>query len=54
MAELKKIININQENIVVLESETSKGEVKVSAILATYRLPANEDEKYITNNQEVQ
>ena len=53
MAELKKIININQESIVVLESETSKGEVKVSATLATYRLPANEDEKYITNNQEL-
>ncbi len=53
MAELKKIININQESIVVLESETSRGEVKVSATIATYRLPANEDEKYITNNQEL-
>jgi Tfp pilus assembly protein PilO len=52
MAELKKIININEEQIIVLESETAKGEVKVSATLATYRLPANDAEKYI-NSEEV-
>jgi Tfp pilus assembly protein PilO len=54
MAELKKIININEEQIVVLESETAKGEVKVSATLATYRLPANDDEKYINLEDGIQ
>lgn len=54
MAELKKIININEEQIIVLESEAAKGEVKVSAILATYRLPANDAEKYIKSEEEMQ
>jgi Tfp pilus assembly protein PilO len=49
MAELKKIINIDVEKIIVLESKTKKGEVKVSATLATYRLPANESEKTINS-----
>jgi Tfp pilus assembly protein PilO len=47
MAELKKIINIDVEEIIVLESKTKKGEVKVSTTLSTYRLPANESEKTI-------
>ncbi|HIL03010.1 MAG TPA: hypothetical protein EYG05_00885 [Candidatus Thioglobus autotrophicus] len=46
LAKLKKIININEEKIVVLESKTKKGEVKVRAILAIYRMPSNESEKY--------
>ena len=54
MAELKKIININEEQIIVLESEIAKGEVKVSATLATYRLPANDAEKYINSKEGVQ
>jgi len=54
MADLKKIININEEQIIVLESETAKGEVKVSATLATYRLPANETEKYINSEEVIQ
>ena len=54
MADLKKIININDEQIVVLESETAKGEVKVSATLATYRLPANESEEYINSEEGLQ
>ena len=52
LAQLKKIINIDQEKIIVLQSETKKGEVKVTTILAIYRLPANESEKYI-NSEEV-
>ena len=52
LAQLKKIINIEQEKIIVLQSETKKGEVKVTAILAIYRLPANESEKYV-NSEEV-
>ncbi len=49
MAELKKIINIDVEEIIVLESKTKKGEVKVSTTLSTYRLPANESEKTINS-----
>jgi Tfp pilus assembly protein PilO len=52
LAKLEKIININQEKIIVLQSETKKGQVKVSTILAIYRLPANESEKFVTNSQE--
>jgi len=52
LAQLKKIINIEQEKIIVLQSETKKGEVKVTAVLAIYRLPANESEKYV-NSEEV-
>ena len=52
LAKLKKIININEEKIVVLKSETKKGQVKVKTILAIYRLPANESEKYATQTQQ--
>ena len=51
LAKLKKIININRESIVVLESETRRGDVKVSSTIATYRLPANESEKCIQSEQ---
>ena len=51
LAELKKIINIMKESIVVLESETRRGDVKVSSSIATYRLPANESEKCIQSEQ---
>jgi len=47
LAELKKIINIMRESVVVLESETRRGDVKVSSSMATYRLPADESEKCI-------
>ncbi len=52
LAKLKKIININQEKIIVLESKTKKGEVKIETVLAIYRLPANDSEKYVINNQQ--
>jgi len=51
LAKLKKIINIMKESIVVLESETRRGDVKVSSSIATYRLPANESEKCIQSEQ---
>jgi Tfp pilus assembly protein PilO len=51
LAKLEKIININRESIVVLESETRRGDVKVSSSIATYRLPANESEKCIQSEQ---
>jgi Tfp pilus assembly protein PilO len=52
LAKLDKIININQENIVLLESKTKAGEVKAETLLAIYRLPVNESEKYIKEDQE--
>ena len=51
LAELKKIINIKRESVVVLESETRRGDVKVSSSIATYRLPSNESEKCIQSEQ---
>ena len=51
LAELKKIININKEIITVLQKEDSRGEVSVEAVLATYRLPANDSEKYISSDE---
>jgi len=51
LAELKKIINIMRESVVVLESETRRGDVKVSSSIATYRLPADESEKCIQSEQ---
>jgi len=50
LAELKKIINLKNESIVVLESETSRGEVRVTSSIATYRFPADDSEKYINPN----
>jgi len=45
LAQLTKILNINKESIVVPGGAESKGgEVKVSSIIATYRLPKNETE----------
>lgn len=52
LAKLKKNININQEKIVVLQSETKKGEVKVETVLAIYRLPANKSEEYAEDNEQ--
>jgi Tfp pilus assembly protein PilO len=52
LAKLKKIINIMSESIVVLESETRRGDVKVTSSIATYRLPANESEKCIQTDQD--
>ena len=50
LAELKKIINLKNESIVVLESETRRGEVRVTSSIATYRFPADDSEKYINPN----
>ena len=49
LAQLKKIININSESIVVLESGESKGGVKVTSSISTYRLPKDESEQCIAN-----
>ena len=51
LAQLKKIININSESIVVLESGESKGAVKVTSSISTYRLPKDESEQCIANQE---
>ena len=51
LAQLKKIININSESIVVLESDESKGGVKVTSSISTYRLPKDESEQCIANTE---
>jgi len=53
LAQLKKRININQEKIIVLESETKQGEVKVTAVLAIYRLPEKSEEYVKSGDEEV-
>jgi len=50
LAQLKKIININKESIVVPGSESKGGDVQVSMLIATYRLPKNEAEKCVDPN----
>ena len=47
LAQLTKIININTESIVVLESKGGSGGVKVTSAISTYRLPKDESEKCI-------
>ena len=47
LAQLKKIININNESIIVLDSEGNAGSVRVTSSISTYRLPKNEAEQCI-------
>ena len=53
LAELKKIININNETITVPESGSNGGDVKVRSSIATYRLPKNESEECADPNMEL-
>jgi Tfp pilus assembly protein PilO len=50
LSQLKKIININKESIVVPGSASKGGEVKVAMSIATYRLPKNEAEVCVDPN----
>ena len=50
LAQLKKIININKESIVVPGSESKGGDVQIKMLIATYRLPKNETEKCVDPN----
>lgn len=53
LAKMKKIINIDKEVITVLDSEKQRGNVKVSATLSTYRLPANDEERYVREDDQL-
>ncbi len=48
LAKLEKIIIIEQENIKLVKSEKEKGRVEVVIVLAAFRWPLNEKEKYAT------
>ena len=52
LSELKKIINLKTESVIVLESETRRGEVRVISSIATYRFPIDDAETYIDPNEE--
>ncbi|MDA8942174.1 type 4a pilus biogenesis protein PilO [bacterium] len=57
LAQLEKIINIDKEAIVVLrvdseDSAAKAGDVKVTSVIATYRLPKNEEEKCANPDQQ--
>jgi len=57
LAQLEKIINIDQESIVVIrvdseDSQARAGDVKVTSVIATYRLPKNEEEKCADPDQQ--
>jgi hypothetical protein len=53
LAELKKIINITKEKIIVLQSENKKGEVKVETVFSIYRIPVTELDKYAIPQEEM-
>ena len=53
IAQLKKIININNETITVPESGSNGGDVKVRSSIATYRLPKNDAEKCLDPNMDL-
>ena len=52
LSELKKIINLKTESVIVLESEAREGEVRVISSIATYRFPIDDAEMYIDPNEE--
>jgi len=52
LAKMKKTINIDKEVITVLESKKQRGNVKVSATFSTYRLPANDEERYLRKDDQ--
>ena len=54
LSQLKKIININNESIVVPGEGSSVGNVKVSSKIATYRLPKNEAEECANPDAEIE
>ena len=54
LSQLKKIININNESIVVPGEGASVGNVKVSSKIATYRLPKNEAEECANPDAEIE
>lgn len=40
LAEMKKMVNIDEEKVVVLDEQDLPGKIKVSATLSTYRMPS--------------
>ena len=51
LSELKKLLIVIQEDIVVLKSERRKGDIKATLVLRTYQMPENESERYIKSEE---
>jgi Tfp pilus assembly protein PilO len=51
ISELKKLIIVIQEDIIVLKSENRKGDVKATLVIRTYQMPESESERYIKSEE---
>jgi Tfp pilus assembly protein PilO len=51
ISELKKLLIVIQEDIIVLKSENRKGDVKATLIIRTYQMPESESERYIKSEE---
>jgi hypothetical protein len=49
---MDKIIIIESEHIKLVKSEKEKGRVTVSLVLAAFRWPANDNEKYVEEDND--
>jgi len=52
LAKMDKIIVIESEHIKLVKSEKEKGRVAVNLVLAAFRWPANDNEKYVTEDND--
>ncbi|HIF59026.1 MAG TPA: hypothetical protein EYQ26_05975 [Rhodospirillales bacterium] len=52
LAKMGKIIVIESEHIKLVKSEKEKGRVAVSLVLAAFRWPANDNEKYVKEDND--
>jgi len=52
LAKMDKIIIIESEHIKLVKSEKEKGRVTVSLVLAAFRWPANDNEKYVKEDND--
>jgi Tfp pilus assembly protein PilO len=51
LSELKKLLIVIQEDIIVLKSENRKGDVKATLVIRTYQMPESESERYIKSEE---
>ena len=51
ISELKKLLIVIQEDVIVLKSENRKGDVKAALVIRTYQMPESESERYIKSEE---
>jgi Tfp pilus assembly protein PilO len=51
ISELKKLLIVIQEDVIVLKSENRKGDVKATLVIRTYQMPESESERYIKSEE---